>query len=73
MQAEQSILDRIQIRQLKWYGHLLRIDDNRWSKNRVAGLALNALFRSELLLLLLLFLLLLLLLLIGLGISVSDF
>ena len=23
MQAEQSILDRIQRRQLKWYGHLL--------------------------------------------------
>ena len=25
MQAEQSILDRIQRRQLKWHGHLLRI------------------------------------------------
>ena len=25
MQAEQSILDRIQRRQLKWYGHLLRM------------------------------------------------
>ena len=31
MQAEQSILDRIQ-RQLKWYGHLLRIEDGRWPK-----------------------------------------
>ena len=25
MQAEKSILDRIQRRQLKWYGHLLRM------------------------------------------------
>ena len=32
MQAEQSILDRIQRRQLKWYGHLLRMEDSRWSK-----------------------------------------
>ena len=27
MQVEQSILDRIQRRQLKWYGHLLRMED----------------------------------------------
>ena len=26
MQIEQSILDRIQRRQLKWYGHLLRME-----------------------------------------------
>ena len=32
MQAEQSILDRIQRRQLKWYGYLLRMGDNRWPK-----------------------------------------
>ena len=32
MQAEQSILDRIQIRQLKWYGHLFRMEDGRWPK-----------------------------------------
>ena len=32
MQAEQSILDRIQRRQLKWYGHLLRMEDSRWAK-----------------------------------------
>ena len=30
MQAEQSILDRIQRRHLKWYGHLLRMEDSRW-------------------------------------------
>ena len=29
MQAEQSILDRIQKRQIKWYGHLLRMEDSR--------------------------------------------
>ena len=29
MQAEQSILDRIQRRQLKWNGHLLRMEDSR--------------------------------------------
>ena len=29
--AEQSILDRIQRSQLKWYGHLLRMD-SRWPK-----------------------------------------
>ena len=28
MQAEKSVLDRIQRRQLKWYGHLLRMDDS---------------------------------------------
>ena len=27
MQAEQSILGRIQRRQLKWYGHLLRMEE----------------------------------------------
>ena len=32
LQAEQSILDRIQRRQLKWYGHLLRMEDSRWPK-----------------------------------------
>ena len=32
MQAEQSILDRIQRRQLNWYGHLLRMEDSRWPK-----------------------------------------
>ena len=31
MQAEQSILNRIQ-RELKWHGHLLRMKDNRWPK-----------------------------------------
>ena len=28
MQAEQSILDRIKRRQLKWYGHFLRMEDS---------------------------------------------
>ena len=32
MQAEQSILDIIQRRQLKWYGYLLEMDDSRWPK-----------------------------------------
>ena len=30
IQAEQSILDRIKTRQLKWYGHLLKMEN--WSK-----------------------------------------
>ena len=32
MQAEQSILGRIQRRQLNWYWHLHRMEDSRWSK-----------------------------------------
>ena len=32
MQAEQSILDRVQRSQLKWYGHFLRTEDSRWPK-----------------------------------------
>ena len=32
MQAEQLILDGIQRKQLKWYGHLLRMEDYRWAK-----------------------------------------
>ena len=32
MQVEQSILERIQRRQLNWYGHLLRMEDSRWPK-----------------------------------------
>ena len=32
MQAQQSILDRIQRRPLKWYGHILRMKDSRWLK-----------------------------------------
>ena len=37
MQAEQSILDRIQRRQLKWYEHLLRMEDSRWPKRFTSG------------------------------------
>ena len=32
MQAEQTILDGIQRRQLNWYGYLLRMEDSRWPK-----------------------------------------
>ena len=32
MKAKHSILDRIQRRQLKWHGHLLKMDDIRWQK-----------------------------------------
>ena len=32
MQAEQPIIDRVQRRQLKCYGHLLRMEDGRWPK-----------------------------------------
>ena len=32
IQAEQSILDRIQRMELKWYGHLFRMEDSRWRK-----------------------------------------
>ena len=32
MQAEQSILDRIKRKQLKWHGYLLRMEDNLWPK-----------------------------------------
>ena len=32
MQAEQPILDRIQRKQLKWYGHHLRMEDSRLPK-----------------------------------------
>ena len=32
MQAEQSFLDRIKRKQLKWYGHLVRMEDSPWSK-----------------------------------------
>ena len=32
MQAEQSILGKIQRRQLKWYEHHLRLKDSRWPK-----------------------------------------
>ena len=32
MQAGQSILYKIQRSQLKWYGHLLRMEDSCWPK-----------------------------------------
>ena len=32
MQAEQSLLDRIQRRQLKLYGHFFKMEDSRWPK-----------------------------------------
>ena len=32
IQAEQQMLDIIRRRQLKWYGHLLRLEDSRWPK-----------------------------------------
>jgi hypothetical protein len=32
MPAEQSILDRIQRRQSKWFGNFLRMEDGRWPK-----------------------------------------
>jgi hypothetical protein len=30
MQAEETVLDRIEIRKLKWYGHLMRMSQDRW-------------------------------------------
>ena len=33
MQSEQSILDRIKRRLLKWHGHLLRMEDSHWPDN----------------------------------------
>ena len=32
MQAERLILDRIQRRQLKWYGRLLKMEYSSWTK-----------------------------------------
>ena len=40
MQADQSILDRIQRTQMKWYGHLLRIEDTRWPEDLPVDTAL---------------------------------
>ena len=37
MHGEQSVLDRIQRRQLKWYEHLLRMEDSRWLKMITSG------------------------------------
>ena len=37
MQAEQPIVDRIPRRQLKWYGHLLRIEDSYWRRRFTSG------------------------------------
>ena len=37
MQDEQSILDKIQRRQLKWHGHHLRMEDSRWPKKITSG------------------------------------
>ena len=37
MQEKQSILDSIQRRQLKWYGHLIRMKDNHWPKKISSG------------------------------------
>ena len=37
MHGEQSVLDRIQRRQLKWYDKLLRMNDSRWSKKITCG------------------------------------
>ena len=32
IQEEKSILDMVQRKQLKWYGHHLRMEDSRWPK-----------------------------------------
>ena len=37
MEAEHSILNRIQRRQLKWYGHVLRMEDSRFPRNITSG------------------------------------
>ena len=37
MQAEKSILDKVQKRQLKWNGHLLRMEDSRWQRRFTSG------------------------------------
>ena len=37
IKAEQSILERIQTRELNLYGHLLRMEDSRWSKKFISG------------------------------------
>jgi hypothetical protein len=30
MQAEETVLDRIEIRKLKWFGHMMRMSQDRW-------------------------------------------
>jgi hypothetical protein len=30
MQAEETVLDRTEIRKLRWFGHLMRIPEERW-------------------------------------------
>ena len=37
MQVEQLIIDRIQRKQLKWHGTLLRMDGSRWPKKTHQG------------------------------------
>lgn len=32
MQAHDTAVDRLERRSLKWFGHLLRMDDQRWPK-----------------------------------------
>jgi hypothetical protein len=30
MQAEETVLDRIEIRRLRWFGHVMRMPEERW-------------------------------------------
>jgi hypothetical protein len=30
MQAEETVLDRIEIRKLSWFGHLMRMPEEKW-------------------------------------------
>ena len=35
MGVTETILERMENNMLKWYGHVLRMEDNRWSKRIV--------------------------------------
>jgi hypothetical protein len=30
MQAEETVLDRIEVRKLRWFGHVVRMPEERW-------------------------------------------
>jgi hypothetical protein len=35
MDLDKTIIDRVEVKQLVWYGHLQRVSEERWSKKKI--------------------------------------
>ena len=46
MKVEENVIDRIEKRKVKWFGHLMRMQQQRWPKTAVSTEQLRSIARA---------------------------